>query len=69
MKLATTTGDFSQQISLTLDTLPHIAEAGFKYVDYSFISDYNNKNGIFSDDFEGYIEALKKEAKRLLKGK
>jgi len=65
MKLATTTGDFAQQISLGLDTLVHISEAGFKYVDYSFISDYNNKNGIFSDDFEGYIASLKKEAKRL----
>lgn len=65
MKLATTTSDFAQHFSSNIDTLAHIKDAGFKYVDYSFIIDYVNGSGIFSEDEEGYLAALKKEAQRL----
>lgn len=64
MKLATTTGDFNESgIINQQDAIDHIYEAGFRYIDYSFGNDYRNKNGVFGDDWQGYIKDLNKYAR------
>lgn len=65
MKLATTTSDFSRYSVKTPEIIEYIAEAGFKYVDYSFGADYAGGIGIFSADPDGYINDLLKKAESL----
>lgn len=65
MKIATTTSDFSLYSNSVPEIIEYIAEAGFKYVDYGFGSDYANGIGIFSEDMDAYINGLLKKAKSL----
>lgn len=60
MKLATTTGDFRGCAKDQFEAIDLIAQAGFKYIDYDFGMDLHNKSGVFSEDWQGYIEQLKK---------
>ncbi len=62
MKLATTTGDFSEYTKNPLESVKCIAEAGFKYIDYSFEFDYKTKTGFFGSDFNGHLGKLKETA-------
>ena len=59
MKLATTTSDFAKYTPSPIKALEYIREAGFKYVDYSFCSDYEEKHGFFAEDYNTYIKKLK----------
>lgn len=65
MKLATTTADFGKYVTTTKEAVKYVVAAGFKHLDYSFGIDLKNKNGIFSDDPDGYIEELKALMKKL----
>lgn len=65
MKLATTTGDFARITPDQVDTLAYIAEAGFKYIDYNFDVDYDEKRGFFGEEPEKHLENIKAKAKEL----
>ena len=65
MKLATTTGDFSAYATCQLDSVRYIHQAGFKYVDYNFGSDYRNKRGAFAENWQEEMINLRKEAEAL----
>lgn len=65
MKLATTTGDFSAYTDNQLKAIEYIGKAGFKYIDYSFESDYKYSRGIFGEDFYGYIEEVKNHSEKI----
>ncbi len=65
MKLATTTGDFSNYAPDSLRAMEYAAKAGFKYIDYNFCDDYRKRNGIFSCDTQEYAKILKKQADSL----
>lgn len=60
MKLATTTADFRAYTKNQDFAILEIKRAGFKYVDYSFITDYSNDSGIFGIDFDGHIDEMKR---------
>ncbi len=60
MKLATTTGDFAQYTADQELTIRYLHRSGFKYIDYSFCTDYDNRSGIYADDWQEYVERLKK---------
>ena len=62
MKLATTTGDFFKYGFDVEESIAAILEAGFKYIDYSFTFDYNNRTGMFGNSWEAYSEKLLKLA-------
>ena len=62
MKLATTTGDYSNYTTSQAEALAHIRDAGFHYADYNFGSDYALRNGVYCEDFERYFEEIKKAA-------
>ncbi len=65
MKLATTTGDFQAYTKNQDYAISEIKRAGFKYVDYSFIMDYKNNNGIFGENFDEHIESMKRLSDKL----
>jgi len=58
MKLATTTGDFFRYGYNDEESIMAILEAGFKYIDYSFGYDYNNRTGLFGDDWQKFGDKL-----------
>lgn len=62
MKIATTTSDFSQYTRSAAEAMEYIARAGFKYIDYGFENDYSHRIGIFSENYEEYIDGLLAEA-------
>ena len=62
MKLATTTGDYSQYSLTQADILKHIRAAGFRYADYNFGGDYRQRNGVYSEDHQNYFENVSKAA-------
>lgn len=65
MKLATTTSDFSLYTTSTAEAMEYIAQAGFKYIDYSFGNDYAENKGIFSENWEEYLQELLQKAEKL----
>ena len=65
MKLATTTNDFYSFTKSQTEAMEYISEAGFRYLDYNFGCDYNRRDGIYSNDFEGHIANVKKKADEL----
>jgi sugar phosphate isomerase/epimerase len=65
MKLATTTGDFGQYASSQEECMEYIAQSGFKYIDYNFGMDYDRRIGVFSEDWKGYLENVKRKADEL----
>ena len=56
MKLATTISDFDAYTDSTFDKILHCADAGFRYLDYSFGSDFARGDGCFSTDWERYTK-------------
>ena len=64
MKLATTTGDFFSYTHSQAESLAHIRKAGFRYADYNFGCDYSDQNGIYSDNFESYLEEIQKTTEK-----
>jgi sugar phosphate isomerase/epimerase len=65
MKLATTTGDFHSYTYDQAECLRYIREAGFRYADYSFGSDYSTRGGIYAEDHEAYFERIKLAAEEI----
>ena len=65
MRLATTTGDFSRYAQTQQQCMEYISRAGFKYVDYNFGKDYNQRDGVYSADWREYLEDVKRAADRL----
>ena len=62
MKLATTTGDFYAYTDSQALALSYIRKAGFHYADYSFSSDYRRRNGIYTGDFNTYVNEIAEAA-------
>lgn len=65
MKLATTIGDFSAFFEDSKDKIRSCHDAGFRYLDYGFGSDFSKKTGMFSEDWQTYLEELKRLADEL----
>ena len=65
MKLATTTSDFHSYIHSQTECLGYIREAGFRYADYSFGSDYIHRTGVYAEDHEAYFDEVNTVADRL----
>lgn len=65
MKIATTTGDFSTYTQSKEEAMEYIRQAGFRYIDYSFNSDYQWKNGVFAPDWTDQLEKVKRKAQEL----
>lgn len=65
MKLATTTGDFSEYIASQEDAVRYIEKSGFKFIDYNFGIDYKEKNGFYSDDSDMHLDNMLKTADEL----
>ncbi len=59
MKLATSTGDFSDYIFNQVDTLPLLKECGFTNIDYNFHNDYVRKIGFYSENWKDYLATVK----------
>ncbi len=58
MKLATTTSDFSREVSTVNERIKLISQCGFKYIDYSFGRDFADKIGVFGD-YDAHIKTIK----------
>ena len=65
MKLATTTGDYSAYSISASEALERIRRAGFKHADYNFNLDYKRKNGVYSENFEEYINTVSRLADKI----
>ncbi len=65
MKLATTTGDFSNYTTDQCAAMGYCAAAGFRYLDFGFCSDYRRKSGIFAEDIDEYADKIKRAADKL----
>ncbi len=65
MKLATSTGDYSRYTCCQIEAITRISAAGFKYIDYNFGMDYCIRGGIYSEDFDAYIEKISQKTKEL----
>ena len=65
MKLATTTGDFSAYANSQQECMDYIHQAGFRFIDYSFGMDYNRGNGVYSADWQAYLDDVLRTADRL----
>lgn len=65
MKLATTTGDFSGYTRSQADSLAYIREAGFRYADYSFGMDYDDRSGVYSENYEAHFSKINEVTSRL----
>ena len=62
MKLATTTSDFSSYAMDGYASAKAIADAGFRYIDYSFQYDYDRRSGLQAGDWRPYADKLLKLA-------
>jgi len=65
MKLATTTGDFSAYTASQTESMEYIRQAGFKYLDYNFCTDYSWKSGVYASDWKEHVENVKRTADKL----
>ena len=65
MKLATTTGDFSGYTSSQADSVRYIRQAGFRFIDYNFGSDYANRSGAYAADWREHTQQLLRLADEL----
>ena len=67
MRLATKTGDFFDYTGSQKESMRHICEAGFRYIDYSFGCDHRDRTGIYAEGAEAqrHIEDIALEAERL----
>ena len=62
MKLATTTGGFFPYTKSQTEALKSLAQAGFRYADYSFIADYRERTGIYGQESEKHIAQVAETA-------
>ena len=65
MKLATSTGDFAAYTSSQAEALQYIREAGFRYADYNFGTDYRGRTGVYGAEYKAYFEEIKRTADAL----
>ncbi len=65
MKLATSTGDYSEYPLSQAEALAHIRQAGFRYADYNFGMDYRTRGGVFVSEPRPYFESIVKTADEL----
>lgn len=65
MKLATTTGDFSNYTDSQAEALTHIRKAGFRYADYNFGMDFRTRVGVYTQDHLAYFDEIARCADRL----
>lgn len=65
MKLATTTGDFAAYASCQQEAVLYIHQAGFKYVDYNFGTDYARKTGAFAENWQEEMKKIRAAADEL----
>jgi len=65
MKLATTTGDFGAYSDSQAFALEHIRKAGFRYADYNFGMDLARSNGVYSENYQVYLDEIAKTADTL----
>ena len=65
MRLATTTGDRWGYTHSQAESMKYIREAGFRYMDYNFGSDYSNRSGVYGEDPLRYYEQINECAQRL----
>ena len=65
MKLSTSTGDFAAYTQHQSEAIGWIAQSGFRYIDYNFATDCARKNGIYGDNFENYVDGIKRRADEL----
>ena len=63
MKLCTTTKDFANYFDSDIDRIREISRAGFKYIDYSMIS--NEAQAYMHSGWRDDVKRLKDEADRL----
>ena len=57
-------GDFGSYVRDQFGAIELNAQAGFRYIDYSFHTDYCHKNGIFGGNFQQYIDDIKRHAEK-----
>lgn len=62
MKLATTTGDFMAYTHSQTQSIQYLAQAGFRYADYAFYSDYREHSGIYGQNPEEHISCVAETA-------
>lgn len=65
MKLATRTTDFFNYTGSQTESMALIRDAGFRYIDYSFVCDYKDRTGIYGEDFPRYLDTVAETADRL----
>lgn len=65
MKLATTTGDFYGYAESMEQAMEYIAKSGFKYIDYSFGMDYAERSGVYTENWQSYVESIKEKCEAL----
>ena len=65
MKLATTTGDLWGYTQSQKESMKHIRDAGFRYMDYNFGCDYGNRSGVYSDTYQAYFEEIRCQTEAL----
>lgn len=58
MKLATTTGDFGRYFPEHTDRIKAVADAGFKYIDFSFYTEAKKDSLFFKTDWRDYVKKL-----------
>ena len=59
MKLATTTEDFCAYYKEHTDRIKAVADAGFKYVDFSFYNESNKESMFLKPDWREYVNKIK----------
>ncbi len=62
MKLATSTGDFSDYITNQVEALPILKECGFTNIDYNFHHDHVHQVGFYSENWREYLANVKSVA-------
>lgn len=65
MKLATTTGDFWKYTTDQIEAITYIQEAGFRYLDYKFALDYQERTGVYAEDWQAQIARMQAHAEHL----
>ena len=65
MYLATTTGDFSGYTPSQTQSMEYICQAGFRYLDYNFGSDYSQRSGVYADNWQEYLQTVLTRADQL----
>ena len=63
MQLATTTSDF-REVDTINERIEIINKCGFKYIDYSFGTDFQKKSGFFGD-YDAHLKDIKTLADKL----